>query len=439
MHFSDLQKFIAHLETVGELVRVEEEVDPYLEVADIINRACKDPAGNSALLFENVKNSALPLVANCFGSSLRTAAALGVTNVESLTAKLRADLHAIEEKESGKALAKMIQGKAAEQDTDDDCLPITHVECEQGLSELPVLYSWPKEGGPYITLGQIFTKSPEFKEQNCGMYRLQVVDKEMALVRFHPGSGGGEHLKTWHARGEAMPISVVLGGPPALTLCAGMSLPEGVRETDFAKYLTGHSVAMAKCQNSELFVPSTAEVIIEGLISPGDEMEEGPFGNHTGYYSEVSPVPVVKVLNVYMRESAVYPCTVVGPPPMENIYMAQANERLLLELLQYDCPWLVNVHMPREGIYHRAALVSVDAHDGSAAEISERLNRSRLLRNSRMIVLLDKDCDLHNFRDVYWRFINAEAWEKSVLINGKTMVVDARVSRHRNPMLNGLA
>jgi 4-hydroxy-3-polyprenylbenzoate decarboxylase len=439
MHFSDLQNFITHLETVGDLVRVKEEVDPYLEVADIVNRTCKDPKGNSALLFEDVKGFALPLVANCFGSSLRTAAALGVTNVESLTLKLRADLRAIEEKESGRALAKLIQGQAEEQGTDDDFLAITHVECEKGLSELPVLYSWPKEGGPYITLGQVFTKKPDSKEQNCGMYRLQVVDKETALVRFHPGSGGGEHLEAWHARGEAMPIAVVLGGPPALTLCAGMSLPEGVTETDFVKYLTGHSVAMAKCQNSELFVPSTAEIVIEGLISPGDKMEEGPFGNHTGYYSDVSPVPVVKVLNVYMRESAVYPCTVVGPPPMENVFMAQANERLLLELLRYDCPWVVNVHMPREGIYHRAALVSVAEHDGSAAKINESLNGSRLLRNSRMIVLLDKDCDLHNFRDVYWRFINAEAWEESVLIDGKTMVVDARASRHRNSMFNGLA
>jgi 4-hydroxy-3-polyprenylbenzoate decarboxylase len=434
MHFSDLQKFIAHLETVGELVRVKEKVDPYLEVADIVNRTCKDPTGNSALLFENVKGSALPLVANCFGSSLRTAAALDVTNVESLSVKLKADLRAIEEKTSGKALAKLIQGKAEEQIKDDDCLAVTHVECEKGLSELPVLCSWPKEGGPYITLGQVFTKHPDSKEQNCGMYRLQVVDKETALVRFHPGSGGGEHLEAWHARGEAMPIAVVLGGPPALTLCAGMSLPEGVTETGFVKYLTGHSVAMAKCQNSELFVPSTAEVVIEGLIAPDDEMEEGPFGNHTGYYSDVSPAPVVKVLNVHLRESAVYPCTVVGPPPMENVFMAQANERLLLELLQYDCPWVVNVHMPIEGIYHRAALVSVDQHDGSAAKISKRLNGSRLLRNSRMIVLLDKDCDLYNFRDVYWRFINADAWQESVLIDGKTMVVDARASRHRNPI-----
>ena len=439
MHFADLQKFIAHLETVGELVRVKEKVDPYLEVADIVNRTCKDPSRNSALLFENVKNSALPLVANCFGSSLRTAAALGVTNVESLAARLRSDLRAIDEKESGKALAKLIQGKAEEQVTDDDCPPTTQVECEQGLYDLPVIQSWPKEGGPYITLGQVFTKHPEATEQNCGMYRLQVVGKEMALVRFHPGSGGGAHLKAWHSGGEAMPISVVLGGPPALTLCAGMSLPAGVTETGFVKYLTDHSVAMAKSQNSELFVPSSAEIVIEGLISPGDEMEEGPFGNHTGYYSDMSSVPVVKVLNVYMRESAVYPCTVVGPPPMENNYMAQASERLLLELLQYDCPWVVDVHMPREGIYHRAALVSVGTHDGSAAELSERLNRSRLLRNSRMIVLLDKDCDLHNFREVYWRFINADAWEESVLIDGKAMVVDARASRHRTPMFNGLA
>lgn len=434
MYFSDLQEFIAHLETLGELVRVKERVDPYLEVAAIVTRMCKNPASNAALLFENVKGSTLPLVANSFGSSQRTAAALGVDNVQSLSAKLRADIHANNEKESGQALAELIQARAKGQVPSNESLTSLSVEAPKGLYELPVLYSWPKDGGPYITLGQVFTQHPETKVQNCGMYRLQVVDKETALIRFHPGSGGGEHLQAWHARGQAMPLAVVLGGPPALTWCAGLSLPAGVTEPDFVTYLTGQTVAMAQCKNSELFVPSTAEIVIEGLIFANDELDEGPFGNHTGYYSEVSPAPVVKVQNVYMRESAIYPCTVVGPPPMENSYLAKANERVLLVLLQHDLPWVIDVHMPIEGIYHRAALVSVDAQSLSADEIGAKLTRTRLLRNSRLIVLLDKDCDLHNFNKVYWRLINADNWERTVLINGNKMIIDARTSTRRIPI-----
>lgn len=432
MYFSDLQKFMNHLEATGGLKRVKGQVDPYLEVTEIVNRACKDSVDNCALIFEKVKGSSLPLVVNAFGSVHRTATALGVDRVETLANKLKIDLEGSPEKASGQALLSLTQAAGKVQLLDERYLP-PYVTCGKGLHDLPVLHSWPGDGGRYITMGQTFTQDPDSKKQNCGMYRLQVVDEESALIRFHPGSGGGDHMQAWHAYGTAMPIAIALGGPPALTWCAGLSLPSGVTETAFTSYLTGHSIDLVRCKHSALQVPANAEIVIEGTISPDDIRDEGPFGNHTGYYSEVSPAPIVKIQSVYRKESAVYPCTVVGPPPMENVYLAQANERILLALLQHDLPWVVDVHLPLEGIYHRAALVSIDAYGETAAEINQSLRQSKLLKNARLIILLDKDCDLHDIRQVYWQVINADCWERNELFEGR--MIDARKSTKRSRII----
>ena len=432
MYFSDLQKFINHLEATGGLKRVKDQVNPYLEVAGIVNRACKESVNNRALLFEDIKGTNIPLIVNTFGSTHRTASALGVDCVETLANKLKLDLDKSAEKESGKALRVLIQEKATLEEIDEGPLQ-SYLQCGKGLHDLPVLHSWPEDGGRYITLGQVFTQDPDSKMQNCGIYRLQVVDEQTALIRFHPGSGGGDHMQAWHAYGTAMPIAIVLGGPPALTWCAGLSLPSGVTETAFVSYLTGHSINLGRCKNSDIVVPANAEIVIEGMVSPDDASDEGPFGNHTGYYTDVSPTPVVKIQNVYRKGSAVYPCTVVGSPPMENVYLAHANERILLALLRYDLPWVVDVRMPLESIYHRAALVSIDEHGETATKINQSLRQSKLLKNSRLIILLDRDCDLHDFREVYWRVINADCWERKEFFAGR--LIDARKSTKRNRII----
>lgn len=425
MHFFDLQEFIEHQEKTGNLQRITAPVDPYLEIAAIVNKACKGKIANKALLFEKVKGSKLPLAANIFGSMSRTAAALGVERVDSLAEKLKRDLAGCQELESGQALADLVRKTITANQPAVTC-SLAKVPCRHGLHDLPLLHSWPKDGGRYITLGQVITRDPVSKVQNYGMYRVQVIGQESALIRFHPGSGGGKHLQAWHDQGSAMPVTVVLGGPPALTWCAGLSLPEGVTETDFISYLTGHSIPLANCGHSDLLAPATAEIVIEGQVLPGELGSEGPFGNHTGYYSEATPAPVMQVESVCRREAAIYPCTVVGPPPMENTYLAQANERILLALLQHDLPWVVDIHMPPEGIYHRAAFVAIDDPGETVTEINRKLRQSRLLSRSRLIILLDKECPLHNYRDVYWRFINAECWEQNGLCAGPT--IDARRS-----------
>jgi len=299
-----------------------------------------------------------------------------------------------------------------------------------GLDGLPALQSWPGDGGRYLTLGQVFTRHPDSSRQNCGLYRVQILDKQTALMRCHPGSGGGAHMAAWHAQGKAMPLAIVLGGPPALAWCAGTSLPDEVSELEFLTYLTGQSIPVSECQDSDLQVPASCEIVIEGYINPGEEKTEGPFGNHTGFYAPAAPAPMIRITSVFTREAAVYPCTVVGPPPMENMYIAQAAERLMLPLLQHDHPWIMDIHMPLQGIYHRAALVSVDAPQRSMRDLGRDLRQTLLLRNSRLIVLLDKDTDLGAFSKIYWRLVNADSWVKSVLIDSDKMTIDARSLSH---------
>ena len=428
MYFSDLQKFITHLEEVDDLLRIRALVDPYLETAIIIDRVCKGAAAKRALLFEKVKGSKIPLAANLFGTQKRVAMALGVDDVEQLTKRLRNDLKLYSEMDSDQALAKITKYSNSETICSDVAPCFAIDMSEEGLDVLPVLHSWPGDGGRYLTLGQVFTRHPDSGRQNCGMYRIQVLNKHTALIRCHPGSGGGSHMAAWHARGQAMPVAIVLGGPPALTWCAGVSLPEDVSEIEYASYLTRQPIAVTECQTCDICVPSTAEIVIEGHVLPGEMQQEGPFGNHTGSYAPASPAPVVRIKSMYTREEAVYPCTLVGPPPMENMFLAQAVERLSLPLLQHDHPWVVDIHMPLEGVYHRAALVSVDAAKIPVAEISKALWQTRMLRNSRLIILLDKDSDLHNIPNIYWRVINADSWTNSVWIDGDKMVIDARRS-----------
>lgn len=433
MYFADLQSYIAQLDVIGALQRVAAPVDPYLETAAIINQYFKSTGGKRALLFENVAGSNLPVSAGLFGSTQRVALALGVTEIGQLEKRLRDDLSVMIEKDAHRALAQLARKGSINFVAHADAACFEVDVTEQGLYALPALHSWPDDGGRYLTLGQVFTKHPATDQHNCGMYRIQILDKFTALIRCHPGSGGGTHMAAWHARNEAMPISIILGGPPALTWCAGAPLPDAVSEFEFTSYLSQHPVSVTRSRTNDILIPSTAEIVVEGCVLPGEERNEGPFGNHTGYYAPMAPVPVIRVKSIYTRASAVYPCTVVGPPPTENLYLGQATERLLLPFLQYDHPWVVDVHMPLEGIYHRAALVAVEGAELSMKEISQALWTSMLLRNSRLIVLLDENSDLHQASNTYWRIVNADCWQGRVLIDGERMVVDARnlSGRHR--------
>ena len=420
---NDLKSFIAKLASSGDLARVKCQVDPILEIAAIVNRVCKTGTGGKALLFENVQGSALHVAANLFGSCRRMANCFGVDDIEILCEKIRGDLAATKEGASGEILANLtdlpefaaaIAAEAPWQELDMTA---------QGLDIIPALKSWPGDAGRYLTLGQVFTSHPVTGVTNCGLYRVQLQDRHRALLRCHPGSGGAAHLKAWHDRGEAMPVAVALGGPPALTCAASMSLPEHVSEVNFIGYLMDSAVAMSPGKKSQLSVPAASEIVVEGRIFPGETMPEGPFGNHTGYYAPSAPAPVLRVQSISMKQEAIYPCTVVGPPPMENIHLARTTERLLLPLLRHDCPWVQDVHMPIESLFHRVALVSVAGECVPELEaIQNALQSSMLLKGSKLIVLIDEDVSRLEQKEIYWRLINRLVQAKP----SRDVVVDAR-------------
>jgi 4-hydroxy-3-polyprenylbenzoate decarboxylase len=238
-----------------------------------------------------------------------------------------------------------------------------------------------------------------------------------------------------------MPIAIALGGPPALTWAAGISLPKGVSEIDFVGYLAKIDLPMTLCCQSFLAVPAASEIVIEGTIEPGDEMLEGPFGNHSGYYASPSLAPVIRINSIRMKPDAIYPCTVVGPPPMENRFMAKTAERILLKLLQYDYPWVADVHMPTEGIYHRAAIVAIAGQVRlDIEEVREALLSSQLLKNSKCLILVDEGCiDLEAMSQVYWKVVN----NMKCLQHAGGVVVDARSAEgaihvHHDPFVEAV-
>lgn len=427
MRADDLQKFILSLDQAGELRRVACSVDAHLEIAAILNALSRERGCGPALLFENVRGYALPLAANLFASRKRIELALGADVFIDLPAKLRDALVTSGAKPSSHALRHVVSCRENQAVYVDDA-PCFDVDVSAvGLDALPALVSWPEDGGRYLTLGQVFSYHPDTYMANCGMYRVQLVDRDKALLRCHPGSGGAEHLAAWHGRGQAMPVAIALGGPPVLTWLAGVSLPGDVAETDFAGYVLGHPLALARCRDKRLAVPATAEIVIEGRIFPGEELTEGPFGNHTGRYEPAAPAPVIRAERVSMREGAVYPCTLVGPPPRENSCLAELTERTLLVLLQFDHPWVLDLHMPVEGIFHRAAFVAV-APDctQSLQDMSQALWSSALLKNSRLLVLLDAGTPLRDFGVVYWRVVNATGLADPCSIDTQRVVLDAR-------------
>jgi 4-hydroxy-3-polyprenylbenzoate decarboxylase len=423
----DLQNFISMLEQAGELSRVRCSVDPELEVAAIINAVCKGQGRGQALLFENVRGYRLPLAANLFGSPTRLAMALGVRDLSVLTKKFQADLAATGSQDVLLALKELVACAQHQAAYVDNAPCFARDVTESGLDALPALKSWPGDGGRYLTLAQVFTTHPETGTDNCGMYRVQLVGRDRALLRCHPGSGGAAHLAAWHARGEAMPVAITLGGPPIMTWLAGVSLPGCVKETAFAGYLSGRPMQMGRCRDFNLAVPATAEIVIEGRIFPGEELVEGPFGNHTGRYVPASPAPVIRVEKISMREGAVFPCTVVGPPPMENVQLAALTAQILLPLLQFDHPWVHDLYMPPESIFHGAAMIAVAPECGlSFEEISRALWASALLKNSKLLLLLDRDAPLRDSGAVYWRLLNSVVWPASPHIDGQKVALDAR-------------
>lgn len=423
----DLRAFIAALEAVGELHRVAAEVDPYLEIAAITAAVSHKGEAGKGLFFETVKGGAAPVVTNLFGSARRMARIFGAAALAEVTQRLRLALAALP------AGAEPLTYLAAPFSPRESAplwtrdLAIDQVAC------LPLLTSWPKDGGRYLTLPQVFTRAPEGDGQNCGMYRLQLLADGSFALHCKPGSGAACHLAAWHERGVAMPVAIALGGPPVLTWLAGLPLPETVDDLALAGFFSAAPLSVATTAQG-LRLPATAEYLLEGEILPGETAQEGPFGNHTGFYVPQTDSPRLRLTRLRHRPDPLYPCTVVGPPPMEDCAMAAAAVEIFLPLLQRDCPWLHDLYLPPQGIFHGAALLAIDATAPDLESRCAALEKTLLLRKSRLLLFLPAGIDLRDGGDCFWRALNRVELSRDLQLKGGRLVIDATASDGREEL-----
>lgn len=414
-----LQDFIAALDRAGELVRVREPLSVHLEICEVIDRASKMPGGGPALLFEqpvlrNGSVSALPVGANLFGSWRRMAMALGVDDLDRHGDRIRELLKTqVPDGLLGKLqlLPKLLEVAKFPPRTQSGrgrCQEVVWQGDQIDLDRIPVLTTWPGDGGPFITLTAVISKDPARGIRNVGMYRVQQLSKTTVAMHWQRHKTGAAHFAEMAEKGERMPVCIVIGADPASTYSASAPLPPNIDEFLFAGFLRKAPVKLVKAVTNDLEVPADAELVIEGYIDPREPLvTEGPFGDHTGYYSEADLYPLVHVTAVTMRRDAVYGTTVVGRPPMEDVYLGGATERIFLPLLQLTTPEIVDYHMPAEGIFHNLVFVSIrKRYPGHAHKVMHALWGQGLMSLAKVIVVVDDWVDVRNPQEAWWVALN---------------------------------
>lgn len=420
MAYSSLAEFVELLEKKGELVRIREEVDPVLEITAMADKVSKSAGGGKALLFENCKGSAFPLLINAFGSFQRMSWALGVDDLEEHARSIRELLEMNPPKgfvEKLKLLPKLADiakfpptevGKGACQEV---------VETSPDLAVLPVLKCWPQDGGRFITLPLVYTLDPETGVRNIGMYRMQVFDSRTTGMHWQVHHHGAAHHRKAEKAGKRLEVAVALGGDPALTYAATAPLPDGIDELLFAGFLRKKPVELVKCKTVGLWVNADADFVLEGYVEAGERRLEGPFGDHTGYYSLADSYPVFHVTCLTRRKNPLYPTTIVGKPPMEDGYLGKATERLFLPILQKILPEVVDMDLPVEGIFHNLAIVSIDKqYPMHARKVMYALWGLGQMMLNKILVIVDKDTDVHDYGRVLWRVGNCMDAKRDVVI-----------------------
>ena len=434
MGYRDLQAFISALEQRSQLVRVKAEVDHHLEITEIVDRVSK--AGGPALLFENVKDSPYPLLINAFGSNERMCLALGVKSLDDIGAVIgnffemsnySGMVNKIRSLPRLARLATVFPLKVPSA----PCQEV--VEHAPDLSTLPVLTCWPGDGGPFVTLPLVITRDPETGLQNMGMYRLQVYDRNTTGMHWHVHKDGRSMYERYKAAGVLrMPVSVALGGDPATIYSATAPLPPEINEMMLAGFLRKMPLEIVKCKTNELYVPARAEFILEGYVDTQEDLrEEGPFGDHTGYYSLKGMFPVFHVECITRRKNPVYPATVVGKPPMEDCWLGKATERIFLPILRAQLPEIVDMHFPLEGVFHNCLIVSIrKRYPGHARKVMHALWGMGQMMYTKMIVVVDEQISPADISTVAWKvFNNIDAARDLVVVDGPLDELD-----HASPL-----
>jgi len=433
MAYQGFQDFIAHLERAGELRRIRTAVDPYLEITEIADRVMKMPDGGPALLFENPRGSKVPLIINAFGSRKRMSMALGVEDFESIGCEIEGLLKpevpsglVAAAKEFLPKLAVLAKMPPRHDSGAGRCQEVVLTGDAIDLGILPILHCWPQDGGRYITLPLVFTNDPNTGKRNVGMYRVQVFDKCTTGMHWQMHKVGAEHARLRAERKQKIEVAIVLGGDPALTYAATAPLPPGIDEMLFAGFLRKKPVHLVKAKTVDLEVPEDAEIVIEGTIDLTEQRMEGPFGDHTGYYSLADMYPVVHITAITHRRNPVYPCTIVGQPPMEDGWLGKATERLFLPLLKLTLPEVVDMNLPVEGIFHNIALVSIrKRYPGQAFKVMHALWGLGQAMFTKMIFVFDADVDVQNVQECLWRLgNNIDPERDTCIVRGPIDVLD---------------
>ncbi len=418
MAYRSFSEFIDALAAAGELRRIAEPVATELEITAIADREMKSPGGGKALLFEKPtidgRVSKFPLAINTMGSKRRMALALKLNDVEELAQEMQLILKAKPPTNLRQGWDLLKQGinllhARPKHVGTGSCQDVVQVfregeAAELTLADLPVLKCWPGDGGRFVTLPNVHTKDPDTGERNVGMYRMQVYDDRTTGMHWQVHKVGARHGKRYYERGERMPVAVTLGGDPAYTFAATAPLPDGLDEILFAGFCRKKSVELVKCKTSELEVPADVDFVLEGYVQPGEMKPEGPFGDHTGFYTPVDPYPVFHLTAITHRKDAVYPATIVGIPPMEDFYMGTASVRVFLPVFRMNFPEIVDLALPAEGVFHNMVFVSIrKQYPWQAYKIMHGLWGMGQMMFSKYIVVVDEDCDVHNTSEVLFR------------------------------------
>jgi len=414
MAYRSFGKFIEALEKASELKRIAVPVDTDLLMTEWADREMKSPGGGKALLFEQPiidgKISKFPVAINTMGSRRRIAMALGRESVDEIAQEIQLILKAKPPTDLREGWGLLKQGihllnARPKQVKGGACQEIMHkIDNDFSLRDLPILKCWPKDGGRFITLPNVHTRDPESGVRNIGVYRMQVYDERTTGMHWQIHKVGARHGKRYYERKERMPVAVTLGGDPAYSFAATAPLPDGLDEILFVGFLRKKSVELVRCRTIDVEVPADADLVLEGYVQPGEMRPEGPFGDHTGYYTAVEDYPVFHLTAITHRQDAVYPTTIVGVPPMEDYYLGDAVVRIFLPVLKMNFPELVDMTLPPEGVFHNLVFASIrKQYPYQAFKVMHGLWGMGQMMFSKYIVVVDEDCDVHNMSEVLFR------------------------------------
>ncbi len=404
MTYHSLREFIERLEFDNELVRIKERVSPILEIAEITDRVSKQPGGGKALLFENVEGSSMPVLINAFGSTKRMNAALGVHDIEEIARDIDKYLKVappttLMDKvkllpmllEAAAFPPKMVSEKQA------PCQEVVLTGDDVDLAKIPALQCWPDDAGRFITFPIVVNRSADRKLRNVGLYRMQIYDKKTTGMHWHIHKDGAHFFHDYRKQNKIMDCAVAIGADPTVCYSASAPLPYGIDEFLLAGFIRKTPVPLVKCKTVDLEVPATAEIILEGFIDPSEMRLEGPFGDHTGYYSQDGDYPVFHITAITHRRNPIYLTTIVGKPPQEDFYLGRATERIFLPLMRTQLPEIIDMDMPAEGVFHNLVIVSIDKRfPMQARRLMNALWGMGQMSFVKTIIVVDQSIDVHD-------------------------------------------